>query len=369
MLAKRLNYRSLFTVLLILALLSACSPSGQATEVAATPYPTPARNMFVVQRGDVAILDNLYGRVSPQVSESVTFQMDGKVATVYVKVGDRVKAGDLLADLVELKSLEVDLSEARAQYESEQMAAHNTIRRAEIDLEIAQLTLELYRSQNRSEYEISIQELEVELAQMALDEIKAATTIQSETGQRVKELETAIERTRVYAPVAGQIIAAVNQGREIRTTTEAFLIGDANKLEIRAEASEEQLKQLSEGMEVVVNPDERSDLRLTGKIRQLPFPYGTGDSEDSSVRVILDQQPGPDTYKNGDKMTIRIVLASKSNVLWLSPDAIRQAGGRTFVIIDSEAGPKRIDIEVGLQSLTRVEVISGLEEGQEVVGP
>jgi len=64
-----------------------------------------------------------------------------------------------------------------------------------------------------------------------------------------------------------------------------------------------------------------------------------------------------------------VQLASKEGVLWLPPDAIRSAGGRTFVIINSDSGPKRVDVEIGLQTRDMVEIISGLEEGQVVVGP
>ena len=52
-------------------------------------------------------------------------------------------------------------------------------------------------------------------------------------------------------------------------------------------------------------------------------------------------------------------LASKEGVLWLPPDAIRSAGGRTFVIINSESGPKRVDVEIGLQTRDMVEIVSG----------
>ena len=64
-----------------------------------------------------------------------------------------------------------------------------------------------------------------------------------------------------------------------------------------------------------------------------------------------------------------IQLASKSDVLWLPPDAIRTAGGRTFVIINSDSGPKRVDVELGLQTRDMVEIVSGLDEGQVVVSP
>jgi multidrug efflux pump subunit AcrA (membrane-fusion protein) len=84
---------------------------------------------------------------------------------------------------------------------------------------------------------------------------------------------------------------------------------------------------------------------------------------------VLDNPSSANTYQAGDKVTVTVQLASKEGALWLPPDAIRSAGGRTFVIINSENGPKRIDVEIGLQTRDRVEITSGLTEGQVVVGP
>jgi len=85
--------------------------------------------------------------------------------------------------------------------------------------------------------------------------------------------------------------------------------------------------------------------------------------------VVLDDVPSATTYQSGDKVTLKVVLASKQNILWLPPKSIRSAGGRTFVIVNSDSGPQRVDIEIGLQTFDMVEIVSGLEEGQVVVGP
>jgi multidrug efflux pump subunit AcrA (membrane-fusion protein) len=115
--------------------------------------------------------------------------------------------------------------------------------------------------------------------------------------------------------------------------------------------------------------DAKPDVKFNGTIRQLPSPYGTGNSDDRTVHIVLEAPPAVDTYQSGDKVTVMIQLASKQGVLWLPPDAIRKAGGRTFVIVNSDSGPKRVDIEIGLQTRDRVEILSGLTEGQVVVGP
>jgi len=39
------------------------------------------------------------------------------------------------------------------------------------------------------------------------------------------------------------------------------------------------------------------------------------------------------------------------------------------VIVNSESGPKRVDIEIGLQTRDMIEIVTGLTEGQVVVGP
>jgi multidrug efflux pump subunit AcrA (membrane-fusion protein) len=124
-----------------------------------------------------------------------------------------------------------------------------------------------------------------------------------------------------------------------------------------------------EGMQVTVTLDANTDVKLMGTIRQLPSPYGTGASDESAIHVVLDSPPTASTYQTGDNVTVTVLLASKEVVLWLPPDAIRSVGGRTFVIINSESGPQRVDVELGLQTRDRVEIISGLEEGQVVVGP
>ena len=74
-------------------------------------------------------------------------------------------------------------------------------------------------------------------------------------------------------------------------------------------------------------------------------------------------------YAPGGTVSVRIELVNKPGVLWLPPEAVRQVSGRTFVIENTESGPKRIDILVGLATRDMVEIVSGLVEGQVVVGP
>jgi HlyD family secretion protein len=244
------------------------------------------------------------------------------------------------------------------------------IRRAQINLEIEQLTLEQYETQNRSAFEIEIQKRKVELAQMDLDELMESLGIDP-NAVVADEIDAQVAQARAFAPADGTIISAVTVGRNVSPTTPAFILGDPGKLEVVADlgSGDDQVREMFEGMPAVVVVDAKGGVELKGSIRQLPSPYGTGPSEERVIHVVLDAAPSADTYQTGDKVTVRLVLASKDDILWLPPEAIRSAGGRTFVIINSDSGPKRVDIEIGLQTRDMVEIVSGLTEGQVVVGP
>jgi RND family efflux transporter MFP subunit len=341
--------------------LSACGRGQVVSEVTPTAFPTPVRPTFTVQRGDIIVEAKLSGRVVPLASETVYFQITGRVQEVYANVNDVVKEGQLLGELAEAQELRARADETR-----------RTVRRAQIDLEIAQLTLEQLRSQGRSENEIKIQELQVELAQMKLDEVLQSLGIDPNVTV-LDELDAQVAQARAFSPADGTIIAAVSVGRNVTPTTPAFVLGNPNELEvvanIDASKGDTEVREMFEGMPVTVTLDANADVKLTGTIRQLPSPYGTGASDEGVIHVVLDSPPSASTYQTGDNVTVTALLASKEGVLWLPPDAIRSAGGRTFVIINSESGPQRLDVEIGLQTRDRVEIVSGLEDGQVVVGP
>jgi len=353
--------RNLITLFVGLSMvLSACG--GQTlSEVTPTPFPTPVRQTFTVQRGDITIEAKLNGRVSPLALHTVYFEINGQVSEVFANVNDVVTEGQLLGELVEARDLRAKTEETR-----------RTIRRAQINLEIAQLTLEQYKAQGRPEYEIRIQELHVELAQMELDEVLTNLGIDPNSSA-LDELDAQVAQARAFAPAGGTIISTVNVGRNVTPGTPAFILGDPKKLEVVAELDaskgDEEVKEMFEGMPVVVTLDEEANTKLTGTIRQLPSPYGTGESDERVIHIVLDAAPSATTYQTGERVTVTVLLASKQDVLWLPPDAIRQAGGRTFVITNSESGPSRVDIEIGLQTRDMVEILSGLTEGQVVLGP
>lgn len=359
---------SLLTLLTVfLATAAACSSSRTAEEPTPTPLPTAVKPTVTVQRGDIVIQTTLGGRVVPVSSKPATFAADGTIGTVYVQVGDHVDEGQLLADLDVIKDLETQWAKASADANYEETVSNNTIRRAEIKLQIAQLNLQDLKSKGASQAQLQMADLQAQLAQMDLDEIKANPTLHT-AAAKAKELEQAMTDAQLKAPISGYVVSGSNPGQTARKTTPSFQIGDISQLELGANAQEENLKQLTEGMPVTVTIESRPDQKFTGVIRQLPYPYGSGTGG-GDVRVTLSVSPEQGGYKLGDLVGITVVLQQKNNILWLPPETVRSIGGRSIVLVQTDKGAQRVEVTLGVQTRDRVEIVTGLTEGQVVVGP
>ena len=184
---KMLRKTQIFLVVMA-TLLAGCGMQPTGVEALPTPYPTPVKATFTVQRGDIAIDAKLTGRVSPLALHTVYFQINGQVSEVLANVNDVVTEGQLLGELAEARHIKSKAEETQ-----------RVIRRVQIKLEVAQLTLDQLKSQGRSEDEVKIQELQVELAHMDLDETLAGLGIDPNTSV-LEGLDAQIAQARAFAP-------------------------------------------------------------------------------------------------------------------------------------------------------------------------
>lgn len=342
--------------LLLLILLSACSSTAQELPTP-TPIPrpvVPTRPTYEVQRGDVITQFQFVGRIRPVVEQQIPFRTDGRVRSVYVKQGETVTAGQVLADL-----------EALDELESQQVLDDLNIRRAQINLDTAKLLKQLAEEAEDSPakaIEVAIRENEVQLAQIALDEVMLG----------VSNREVLIEAAKIVAPFDGQVMSvSLSPGMVVNAFASGIVIADVTNLEVVATLRRAEAGDLTENMPAVIAPVNRPGSSINGSIRQLPYQGTTttvGSAPDDTVRIALESPPSDMGLSLNDRVNVTIPLENRLDVLWLPPQAIRTFEGRKFVVVRDGEVEQRVDVKLGLQNQDRVEIVEGLTEGQIVVG-
>lgn len=396
-----LNRIIIIVGLAVLALLLNGCGAWVSSQATPTPIPTPAipvKPVYVVQRGDITDLIRFTGRIAPIQEIELAFGVNGWIDEVRVKAGDEVKAGTMLASLdtgsqannLRRAQIQVEMAQHELElFKQEMLIARQTssmtIAAAAYQVELAQTALEELRSSGYTGTPLRQAEIDLELAQMeeALARQQAAyhitadevhlerLALELELAQiALGELEQLIADSQIVAPLDGRIASVnIKADTAIEAYKVAIIILDLTTLLIRGDPGDAGLQRLEEGMPIKISPIGQPGTILTGNVLSLPYPYGSGESGQEDAFFVIDEQSPISSFDLGDLMEISVVLNEKQNILWLPPQAIRTFEGRKFVVIQAGEGQQRVDVKIGIQMEDRVEILEGLEEGQTVYSP
>jgi len=245
----------------------------------------------------------------------------------------------------------------------DQTLAASELATAKAKLSDALQNLEVVLLGSSLNLELSLKENDLELAQIGLEESRLG----------IQDLEQAIADAQLTVPFNGTIFSlGVSDGKTVDAYNIYAVVADLTNLEISADLTGKDLMDLEEGMRVTTVFANRPGEEYNGYIRRLPYlgsTSTTGEDEDKSTRISLDEDITDAGLEVGDLMRITVVLEHKENVLWLPPQAIRTFEGRKFVVVQDGEFQARVDVKIGIESNDRVEILEGLEEGQIVIGP
>lgn len=358
---------------------AACGALQQAAEPTPTPIPQQRaveRPTYRVERGDIVEQLSLSGRVSAVRQQDVGFAQGGRLRRVLVRVEDSVRRGQLLAEL-EQGELANALSKARLTLEQAQVvqrrgesAKRYAVANAELDLEEAQATQRAAKTPAEKE----LAGIGVRRAQLALSEAQSQTSEEAEKQIVAARLEydrlaKQAEALRLYAPFGGQVTTvAAEPGAEVAEYQPVVTIVDPGERELRVEGvTGSDLARLGVGQRVDVRFSRYPDRPLTGNVEALPEDGGAEGQASSALRVSY-RAPRGFQLEIGDLASITVTLQAKRGVVYLPPAAIRTFQGRQFVVIQQGERQRRVDVQVGITSDRRVEIVEGVSPGQTVVG-
>lgn len=216
----------------------------------------------------------------------------------------------------------------------------------------------------------------IQRAQLALDEARVQARTDPEAVARLEsardtltELQTLAESYRLYAPFSGEVIEIIARpgetvaaGQAVMVVMDASIPADSKELQIILTGSEIQDPNLiREGQTVLLSFSNTNGPQIKGTVTKVS---NSTTEQLPIIHVAYDDKAAPTSI--GDQATAIIEVVRHSNVLTLPVQAIRN-DGRTFVLIPDGSSSKRVDVRLGLSTADKVEIVSGLKEGQLVL--
>lgn len=361
------------------------------------PEPTPTPQTVTAGRCDVEQTVTAPGNLENVGSANVNIPTTGRLSHIYVRAGDAVQNGQVLAELDAIAKSEAELKLIEAQEELTEKQKHRTA------LDYPRAT-DAYIKEYRQKIKLQKQKVGLlsdayhnaigpEAKAFALTELSNAqtelTTMEtnlkwylghpSETDFSLADSELALAQAKydaakalyeslsITAPFDG-IVLEVNAetGVTINAEKTIFKVGDPKALEVKANVTEEDFPLLKLGQEVEIYFDARPDVIAIGKISRIIPNRIEGDRPLYAVYITLDEVP--DGLADGMTADTAITIAKRENVLCLPRAVVRASGGDTSIVkVWDGIKVEERQITLGLRGDTTVEILSGLKEGEQVV--
>ena len=350
------------------------------------PTPPPALQLAPVVRGNIEQVVEATGTLKPSRLVSVGAQVSGRIETLHVKLGDKVKAGDPIADIDSRTQRNALLSAQAAQ----RTARAN---RDALATDLRQYELTLQRQRRLVESQL-VARADFDAAKAKVDATREQiTALDGEIVQRQTDVDIAqtnLEHTRITAPTDGTVLAVVaREGQTVNAVQSAptiVMLGNQDVMTVYAEISEADVVHTTVGQEAFFTILGDAGRRYSSTLRDIaPAPESITNEDTSSLASpALSAGSRTAMYYNGQfdvdntdgrlrsYMTaqVRIVLGRAHNVLTIPSAALgARAGDGSYTVqvraADGRAVARRITI--GLDDQIQAQVRSGLKEGEQVV--
>lgn len=345
-----------------------------------------------VTRGTLIRDAAVNGRVVASISPTL-YSTTVATVTLKAKAGDTVKKGDILAvlespDLSDalkreqssVQQLEAEVARQEILARKQKLVARRDADTAEIDRLSAQRTLERYESvaQVGIIAKIDYQKAKDALnsAEIRSKQASAAAGLESEDvalalKTKVNELERQrlsrdnaqrrVDELTVRAPVNGFIgTLSVANRSVVQANTALMTLVDLSQLEVELEVPETYVADIGLGMSAEI---EVGAVKATGKLSALS-PEVVKNQVLARVRFNGEQPAG---LRQNQRATARLLIDEKPNVLMLARGPFVESEGGRFAYVVRDGVAIRTPIKMGATSVSAVEILGGLKQGDKVV--
>jgi membrane fusion protein, multidrug efflux system len=314
------------------------------------------------KRGDVAAHLTVVGNLIGLQTVAIAPRTGGRLLSVNVQLGDRVRRGQVLAKVEDREIVE----QVRAA-EASQEVAKATIRQREADLNVAKLNFD--RSKNLYERQL--------LAKQALDDAESrhlaavaqldlSTAQLSQNAARLEELKINLQHTSVTSPVDGFVASrSVDPGAMVNTNTAIASVVDISRLRLVVNVVEKDLRMVSAGDVAEVEVDAYPGEKFNGRIARVAPVL---DPATRTAQMEVEIPNGDNKLKPGMYARINLTVEERKGTLVAPKNAVIDFENRRGVWMpNAENRAKFVAVELGIDGGDNVEIIGGLKEGDTFV--
>ena len=406
MFKKKRTWIIIIVILLVVLIIFAINKGNSGSGLAVT--------VEEVKTGDIVETVSANGKIQPAQDVMISPYISGEVVELYVKEGDEVEKGDLLAKIdPEIYISAYERSEANLSSQQANLANSKArLAQAEAQFNNTKITYERNKSlweQNvisQSEYDASkasneVAKAEVEAARQTVASAEFAIKSAEAT---LREARDNLQKTTVSAPNSGTV-SKLNVEKGERVTgasqfsagTEIMRIANLMNMEVNVEVNENDIVMdayLNEEFTGVVTEIATSANTVGVSAEQVTnFDVKIMILPESYANLIPEDEPGYSPLRPGMSATVEIQTEYADDVLVIPIGAVttrtdtmalanetesidpqstreKKKDSVEVVFINDNGVAKMMEVEIGIQDNTNIEIKKGLEEGQQVVtGP
>jgi HlyD family secretion protein len=315
-----------------------------------------------VARGKIASNISVVGNLIGQQTVDVAPKAGGRLQSVTVKLGDRVRRGQAIAKIEDR-----EIIEQVNQAEASQRVAEANVRRSEADLSLALTNVErarnLFARQLLPKQQLDDAEARYTSAVAALD-LARAQTAQSEA--RLKELRINLANTNVVSPTDGFVsVRHVDPGAWVSQNAPVASVVDISSLRLVANVVEKDLKAVNPGDRAEVEVDAYPGEKFNGRIARVA-PILDPATRTASMEIEI---PNPENrLKPGMYAKVTLEVDSRENVLLVPKIALVDSEGQRGIYQPNDENRAQFKpVTVGLEDNQKAEIREGLLEGDVVI--
>ena len=221
-------------------------------------------------------------------------------------------------------------------------------------------------------------EAELAQAKAALDAADRALKTEQE---RLERYRSELANCKIYAPQDGMVAYATPSSRYSRSSTIAegatvrerqhvLSLPNLSMMQVKTSVHESVQNQIREGLPASIRLDAAPDRTYQGSVKSIAVLPDEGSWYNSDTKmyktfVTIDEEV--EDLKPGMTAVVEIHVDEVEDALMVPIQAISQAKNSTFCYVQRDGKVARQEIEVGRTNEKFVEIISGLDQGDQVV--